>query len=616
LTVPEFTAYDYQDTTKPFDWLYQYKDNKFLMLRLRDKIKAKAGAVGVKNFVSLWNAYLESKQAQRGIATNNVTQFDGQPLELESGEYICTDAGITTLDRYGFEVMVCPHPILITKRLINIDTGEVKSEIAFSRGHQWKTYIFDKKTLSSSQSIIDLSRYGIAADSENAKELVKYLSAIENRNYDKLGETLSVGRLGWIGDSGFSPYVDGLVFDGYQCYKHIFDSIKQHGDFQKWIDVCREARKGPVITRIVLAASFASVLVDPLEISPFFVHLWGGAGAGKSVGLMLAASVWANPTINGAYITTLNSTAVGQEMTAGFLNSLPLLMDELQVVKDQKSFDQIIYMLCEGVGKGRGAKAGGLQRIQTWRNCIITTGEQPIITSNSGAGAALRVLEIDCKGEQLFSEPRKVVSALKKNYGFAGRKLVEYLMADGAMDEFKQSYSEEFQALQSGEIDDKQSLIGAIIITADKLSTSLFFNDGAALTQEDIKPLLTTKNQSDANRRAYEWILDFVASNPAKFVPGDFGYQGECWGKVEGDLIYFNKSIFDSKMSEAGYSSTSFLSWAKRNGKIICDYQGKSTKTTRIKGVPGTPRCVCLKSNCTDKEDDNSDIDENYELPY
>ena len=52
-------------------------------------------------------------------------------------------------------------------------------------------------------------------------------------------------------------------------------------------------------------------------------------------------------------------------------------------------------MLTEGIGKGRGAKTGGLQRIQTWKNCIMTTGEQPITTGASGGGAVNRISEID-----------------------------------------------------------------------------------------------------------------------------------------------------------------------------------------------------------------------------
>ena len=96
----------------------------------------------------------------------------------------------------------------------------------------------------------------------------------------------------------------------------------------------------------------------------------------------------------GEYIHSLNR-AVGQEMIAGFLNNMPLILDELQVVSNKNGYDDVIYQLCEGVGRIRGHKGGGVQDMLTWSNTILTTGEQPITNAQSGTGAFLRVLDID-----------------------------------------------------------------------------------------------------------------------------------------------------------------------------------------------------------------------------
>ena len=56
---------DYIKSDRPFEWLYQYKDNQFLMAQLREQVKEKAGKVGVKNFITLWNAYLLLKNSQK-----------------------------------------------------------------------------------------------------------------------------------------------------------------------------------------------------------------------------------------------------------------------------------------------------------------------------------------------------------------------------------------------------------------------------------------------------------------------------------------------------------------------------------------------------------------------
>ena len=47
-----------------------------MMLQLRDAIKEKAGAIGVKNFITKWNAFLSEKRKAEGRDIENVTDFD------------------------------------------------------------------------------------------------------------------------------------------------------------------------------------------------------------------------------------------------------------------------------------------------------------------------------------------------------------------------------------------------------------------------------------------------------------------------------------------------------------------------------------------------------------
>ena len=559
------------------------------MLQLRDAIKERAGFVGVKNFVTKWNAFLQEKRKSEGMDVENVTMFDGQPEELYSGEYNCDDSGVTYIDYAGREVIVCRHPIMPVQRLVNIDTGEVKLEIAFKRGYRWRFQVFDKSVLASSNKIVELAKVGIAVDSESSKELVRYLTFLEAENYDSIPETSSVGRLGWIPDYGFSPYVEDLKYDGDISYKHMFDSVQPNGDFQKWIDLTRDIRLHGHISKIVLASAFASVLVEPLGGLPFFTHVWGGTEAGKTVGLMLAASVWANPSL-GSYIHTFNSTAVGQEMMAGFCNSLPLCLDELQCIKDRKDFDKTIYMLTEGIGKGRGAKAGGLQRIQTWKNCMITTGEQPITTGASGGGAVNRIIEIDCKDEKLFKDPQTVADTVRRHYGYAGRVFIEHLTEN--MDEAKDVYKRFYGVLSSGSSTEKQAMAGSMILTADYLADKWIFKDGNTISVEELKQYLTDKVDVDANARAAEWIEDFVASNQDRFDPESD--RTEKWGVIRDGYICIIKSVFDREMANEGLNASAFLSWAKRKGILDTD-RNRTTKKKLIGKLH--PWCVCIKQD-------------------
>ena len=569
-------------------------------------MSAQAQTVGIRNLAALFKAYVETVSGTVAPGFNR-TDFTGQSLELDCGSWSATDTGIYGTDKLGFEVVACYHPIMPVQRLINIDTGIHKVKLAFSLGRRWSTIIEDRSIISDSRSIIGLSKYGIMVNSETSKPLVRYLADVEQMNYDQIPEVSSVGRLGWIDDYGFSPYVDGLVFDGEEEYRTRFESIQEHGRRDVWLDTVKAVRSGKtpgnVIARIVLAASFASVLVKPCNCLPFFVHLWGGTETGKTVGLLLAASVWGNPEI-GKYIQTFNATEVGKELGAAFCNSLPLIIDELQLIKDnRKDFDRMIYQLSEGVGRSRGRKQGGLQKTPTWRNCIITTGEFPIISANSGAGAVNRTIEVDCHAVHLFDDPKRTATALYANYGFAGQEFVEHLMEEGSLERVQRLQEAMQDALKTDDTMDKQTASAALILAADALSEEWIFQDGVRLAPEDISKYLVSKETVNQNGRALQYLYDFVNINQARFSPDAEAHQGEVWGTLDDDCAYIIRSKFDQILQDEGYNASAFLGWAKNRGYVQCGKDGKPTVVKRINGRPCRLVCVKLQSDsdCIDK---------------
>lgn len=596
--IPEYTADDFYNSSEPYSFLYQYKDDKFLLGQMREKLKAQAAKVGVRGFIGLWNAYLETINQQRGISMDNATQFEGQEIELFSGQYICDEYGVSMTDKYGYEQTICRHPIMPVERLVNIDSGEERLKLAYKKGRAWRTIIVEKSVIASSSSILQLAANGIMVNSENAKALSTYILEMEQLNYDLIPEQKSVGRLGWVGTHGFSPFVDDLVFDGETNFKHIFNAVKPDGSRNAWLYAMQDLRKEKSPGRLFLAASFASAILEPCGLLPFFLHAWGGTEVGKTVGLMIAASVWACPKM-GEFCTTFNSTLVGQEMTASFLNSLPMCIDELQIQSSAgiRDFDRIIYQLTEGVGRTRGAKTGGLQKMNTWRNCIITNGEHPISNSNSGGGAVNRVIEFECD-EKVYSDLVGICAVIQSNYGFAGREFVEYLQTDGAFDRVNALQKEYYRALLRSDSTDKQAASASAILAADHIATELIFQDGNNLTVADLEKIMAKKKEVNVNYRALEFVYELVERNPNKFKANDFGeYQGEVWGKQDAECIYIIKSVFDREMGNGGYNSTAFLAWAKRNDITITD-NGKRTKKARITG--SATNCVCIRKNLSE----------------
>lgn len=593
--IPEWTIDDFM-SEEPYKWLYARKDNKFLLQRMLTVAQARAKAVKFPAFLKMWNAYVESNSPKATIMGDYDTMFPEQPVQLKSGRYICDEYGVAYTGRMGEDIEVCSHPLMPVRRVTNIETLEEKLEIAYSRGGgKWKTLIVGREQLASAQKIIGLARQGVAVNSENAKEVVKYMSELESLNYTDLPIQNSIGHMGWLPDGQFAPYAEGIAYDGESSeFARMYGDFAPTGDETKWMELAKSVRAGnSVPARIALAASFAAPLVSVLNALPFFVHLWGTQGCGKTVGLMLAASVWGNPSV-GRYIKTFAGTKVSIELYAAFCANMPILLDELQVINDRRSFDDIIYMLCEGVSKGRGAKDGGLQLQRHWSSCIVTTGEMPIVQSNSGGGAAVRTIEVNYGGEPLFADARNVANTLKENYGFAGRKFINALRGEKIVEALKGIQKKFYNAL-SGEIQDKQVLSASILLAADQLADFAIFRDGKALTVEEIYPYLVTREQADINFRCYQWLLGTIGANPRRFDRADDN-AGEVWGAIEGGYAYIIKTVFERLLRAESYSPGAFLEWAKRNGKIKCEeFEGKNKRCTVRKTISNNRvQCVAL----------------------
>lgn len=618
--VPLIEPYTIEDfsTDKPYKALYDQRNNKFLQQIMVQKMREYALSIGFKGFMAMWKSYLASQR--NDVAVDDVgqdTMFENQPVTLRCGNYTCTDR-VTRFNEYGMEVEVISHPMMPVKRVTNIETLEAKLEIAFCRGKAdtWKYITVPREMLASAQKIIGLANQDIGVNSENAKEIVRYIGLLESKNYDELPRQNAVSHMGWLPDGRFMPYVDDIIYDGGEGpeFDKVYRELKPTGDEQVWMDIARSVRQGESVpARIALAAGFAAPLVKLLDALSFVVHIWGEKGCGKSVGLMLAASIWGNPDIGGL-AKTFSGTKVSFELMSAFCCNIPVMLDELQVINDnRKNFDDIIYMLCEGASKGRGSKAGGLQLQKRWLTTIITTGETPIIQSNSGGGAAVRTIEVNFKSRPLFGDDqtaRKYAGLLKKNYGFAGKRFVQSL--------YKKEVVTALQALQnkyynelSGDIDGKQVLSASILLAADALATMAIFKDGKNLTADELKEFLITKEESDVNSRCYQFLLDWIAQNPRRFDPVD-NNSGESWGVIENDIAYINKTVFENVLKNNGYSLKPFLNWARIHRKLKYEDHGEGgeRRLTVRKVLPtGRLRCVALRIG----EDDLSER-EAYQL--
>lgn len=574
-----------------------------VLLTLEDR----AAELGVKTkFGKMVTAYKKMERQLQQAARNkpvssldNWTNFSGPYDNMFCGSWIAREDGIYVQNTGTMDVVACYHPILPIERLKNLETGEEQLKIAFKRNGRWEEIIVPKTLVTSANKIVALSGRGIAVTSENARLLVRYLSDVENANSESIAVQYSSSKLGWIkGD--FIPYDTDIIFDGDSRFKQIFESIQEHGSRDCWYDHVRELRaSGRIEIKFMLAASFASVLLSILGGLPFFVDLWGETEGGKTVSLMLACSVWANPD-ESSYIGDFKSTDVALEARADVLNNLPMMLDDTSKTsaRIRDNFEGVVYDLCSGKGKSRSDKEIGIRRENRWRNVILTNGERPLMSYVSQGGAINRILELEC-GERVYQNPQLTADILKKHYGFAGKDFVEVVKKLGpdAIREIQAGIQEQ---LQDDDKMQKQSISLSIVLTADRIVTDYLFQDGQYIPLEEAKNVLISRDELSENERAYDFILSEVEVNINKFKPDSFtgDYKGEVWGCIENDYVIIINNAFNRICEKGNFSAKSFLCWAARKGLII-QQGGKNSKNKKINGKQS--RCVYLKM----ADDDN-----------
>lgn len=602
-----YTKEDFLYSEEPYAEVKEQK-TAFKREQVAAQLKKIAEGYGIKNFKKMLDQYDRGieKQVKDGMRLAfPICRSGEEKVHLDSGDWHISESRGIWRDKGDFEEFACTHLIAPVKRLVNIDTGEQKLVIGFERNGRIYYIEKPKRELFDAKKVIDLSMIGVAVTSKSAGVLSEYLADIEDRNYCEIPEQSSVTRLGWIDDGQFSPYVDDLAFDGASEYGTIFDSIKPKGDFEKWRECAMKCRDYGIIAQIMLAASFASVLIDKIGGLPFFVHLWSGsAGTGKTVALMLSASVWGDPEI-GKYPQTFNSTQVGHEKTAAFLKNIPMCIDELQLSKDSHGHSRFdVYQLAQGVGRTRGNKSGGIDRTPTWKLCILTTGESQIVKNSSGSGALNRVIDIECKPEdKVIEDGFATCKIIKNNYGLAGKMFVEGL-TDQKLEEAQALYEKYFKELSSGETTEKQSMAASMILVADKLADDIIFKSGKSLSVADVEQFLQTKDSASIGVRGYEFLKDWVTINKSHF-------SAECasdrYGVIDGDYVYIIRSVYRRVMDDAGFDEKAVLSALKSSGKILT--RGKNlTKNKRIDGI--CTECVTVFHDGLNGYDDDESLED------
>lgn len=579
-----------------FEAIFGIKDS-FRQQQIIGYCVTRAKSLGMaRTFQNCWKSF-KQKKAASGITSENMTNFPEQLFSLRCGEWQTSAHGVRRLvsksgsEDFSFEI-ASPIPIMPTAVMENVEDGTERLRIAFHKNGSWKTFPVQRSTVASNQRIIELADVGIEVNSDNAKALVKYIADTVALNPDILPKEKSISHLGWY-DKTFLPYNDDIKIDVEKQYQQIFESITDKGLLSEWIDYLMPLRKN-LILRLIMSASFASPIIPLVNSLPFVFHLWGLSGSAKTVALMVSASIWGNPRI-GKMVRTMNMTANSMMSMASILRNLPFFGDELQTIKSNTGdYDQLIMRICEGIDRGRMGQNLTLQKQNVWANAFIFTGEEPCTMSQSGGGVKNRVIEIECNGA-VVENGNEVVNFITEHYGCAGKHYIERL---GEVN-LSEIYNGYFKEILTHDTTEKQAMTFALLLTADKVASEMFWRGEEPLTVDDIIPYCKTKSEIDPAERAWLMIKGLIAEHPANFNDNDELASAIAWGKITyNGECYFNITVLERELKNLKFEWNAVKKpWAER-GYLKKVHNCYYLQTT-IQGVK--TNCAILQL-CNDEE--------------
>jgi uncharacterized protein (DUF927 family) len=479
--------------------------------------------------------------------------------------------------------VISPSPVVIIARAIDIDLGNVELEIAFRIDWKWKRLWVSRRTLCDSRKVIELSDQGVPVNSSNARQMVDYFCASETINIPIIKRTYVTKGLGWkeindkkiflITKDNSEATTRAIDFTPEPGFERFVKALNPLGSFDKWKEAIKLAILFP-FSNFAFYASFAAPLLHILKAPNFIIDFWGPTSVGKTSVLELAASVWGNPhKESNGIVFSWDSTKVFLERIADFFCDLPIFPDDSQTT-DDKTLTKILYMVANGVGRGRGSTTG-IRQTASWRTVCFSTGEKPLTECTTFAGAKARTIGI--YGPPFDGMKVNVINTIKhqlrENYGHAGPMFVKEIAKRVNNPEWvkklQQDYRQkqrEFSSQATIEIGDRVSHYFALVDVAARLVNEILDIRHEQATEMIAKLFQDYVKESDQDTdmatRAMRHVLSWASGNERYFKSMDYESYG-VW--VEGEHIAIYPHKLTEVLKKEGFSERSVLKeWANR----------------------------------------------------
>lgn len=282
---------------------------------------------------------------------------------------------------------------------------------------------------------------------------------IRTRDVERYFQTTD--SYGWL-ELGKKFIIPNATFGDADGQETIYNGETEHapqygqgGTLKQWQDTIGTNAKHSSRVAFAVCMAFASPLLRFTNEGSGGFHLVGKSSMGKTTAIRAGVSVWGQVLEDaGEMKVSWNATGNGLELAAKSHTDLPLFIDELgQGENARVDFEQVVYMLGNGVGKRRMTKDAKGSTLSNWRLLFLSAGEytaaqmmERLRRRDVATGAEIRMATIDAipVSEELgvFESIPKGMDAKElaatfadfgeKFYGTAGVAFMDALIADVA----------------------------------------------------------------------------------------------------------------------------------------------------------------------------------------
>ncbi|AFM40961.1 DNA/RNA helicase, superfamily II [Desulfosporosinus acidiphilus SJ4] len=497
--------------------------------------------------------------------------------------------------------LICSGALIITKRIISLDDERYTYELAFQTEiGKWATAKIPSDYLSDSKKFTPYIGYGIQVGTNTIKAAMEYLSAFTHSNGDNIPTVQGTSHLGWNKDKILidtqNPNLEIIV------EPHLNPTLKaiiSKGTLDEWVEnvfnIAMEDRTNGKFL-LGLCSTLGSLFLEPLgRPNGWFLHLHGASRSGKSTTMKAIASAIGYPINQGVW-RSWDNTKVYLERYCAFMGSIGVFLDEAKA-EMKNIIQETVYMIANGMGRGRGT-VGGVAQTLTWKLNVVSTGEFDLKETANQEGFENRIISLTPKpGCSFFKNGNCTATILEDNMGkYYGTLIKAYapLVEDLGQDEIVIRFKEAKNLLLA-RLDDEHKQSGRVHTFLDYFSIMLVALDLFMAKILILEPEQThdyfevfliefdeflggiVETREDRSEKVVNAIRSLFFCNRSKFKADGKGFEpsvGGWWGKIisidqNSVTVGIRPEIVVDQLKRSGYSVSEFERAAIASGEFI-----------------------------------------------